>query len=100
MLQILFVYLAYASDILELLEIFKEKAILEQTELVYGTLLAYTISLLQFVLIFTSVGVTKRARNVNTFIAFVTHRVSVYWCSYDELDLYAQLVMVIDKLCA
>ena len=78
MLQILFVYLAYASDILELLEIFKEKAILEQTELVYGTLLAYTISLLQFVLIFTSVGVTKRARNVNTFIAFVTHRVSVY----------------------
>ncbi|XP_067941002.1 transmembrane protein 26-like isoform X1 [Watersipora subatra] len=72
--QILFVYLAYASDILELLEIFKEKAILEQTELVYGTLLAYTISLLQFVLIFTSVGVTKRARNVNTFIAFVTHR--------------------------
>lgn len=72
--QILFVYLAYASDILEILEIFKEKEILEQTELVYGTLLAYTISLLQFVLIFTSVGVTKRARNVHTVIAFVTHR--------------------------
>ena len=35
-LQILFVYLAYASDILEILEIFKEKEILEQTELVYG----------------------------------------------------------------
>lgn len=71
-------YLAYASDILEILEIFKEKEILEQTELVYGTLLVYTISLLQFVLIFTSVGVSRRARNVNILIAFITHRVSHY----------------------
>ena len=75
-------YLAYASDILEILEIFKEKAILEQTELVYGTLLAYTISLLQFVLIFTSVGVTKRARNVHTLIAFITHRVGLCYYRY------------------
>ncbi|CAI4226677.1 unnamed protein product [Auanema sp. JU1783] len=88
--QILLAYLAISSDIVEFFDVFKEKAVYNNTQVQHIVLAAWTLSLLQFPFVLTVSRARKmRVAITKTYEELIMPRQRDCWQVVHDVDIWA-----------